>query len=132
MTGGKYYLPYFTYAELACKETNKIILAPGFAEKLIEIRTKFNQTMKVTSCCRSKEHNRKIGGAVKSFHIYDYPRYGFSGCCAIDIATLNNTVRGNLISLAWQLGWTVGIHKNFVHLDRRIDYTGLPQILFLY
>ncbi|WP_342278421.1 MULTISPECIES: D-Ala-D-Ala carboxypeptidase family metallohydrolase [unclassified Candidatus Tisiphia] len=128
----KYYLPYFTHQELACRQTGQIILAAGFAEKLVALRSKFNCPMQLISTCRSKEYNRKIGGVPNSFHIYDYPRYGFTGCCAIDVATSDNTIKGNLISLAWQLGWSIGINKNFTHLDRRIDYTNLKQTIFLY
>lgn len=128
----KYYIPYFTYKELACKATGKIVLAEGFAEKLVELRERFNKPMVITSCCRSSEYNRKIGGAENSFHIYDYPRYGLIGTCAVDVAIHDPTDKGNLIAIAWQLGWSIGVHKNFVHLDRRADYTQLKQRVFGY
>lgn len=128
----KYYIPYFTHQELACKQTGKIILAEGFSDKLIELRTKFNKPMPITSACRSKEYNNKIGGVLNSFHIYDRPRYKFTGACAVDVAIKDPTDKGNLIALAWQLGWSAGVHKSFVHLNRRIDYTSLKQIVFLY
>jgi len=128
----KFFIPYFTYQELACKSTGKLILAVGFANKLVELRTKFNQPMAVTSCCRSKEYNSQIGGSPRSFHVYDQPYYPTDGTCAIDIAITDGTIRGRLIHLAWQLGWSIGINKNFIHLDRRIDYTSLKQTIFLY
>ena len=34
--------------------------------------------------------------------------------------------------LALEKGWTVGVAKNFVHIDRRADYTDLPQIVYVY
>jgi hypothetical protein len=132
MTSNQYYIPYFTAKELACKATGKIALAPGFADKLIELRVKLTQPMAVTSCCRSKEYNRQIGGNPRSFHIYDQPYYPTDGACAIDIAITNGTIRGKLIHLAWEQGWSVGIHKSFIHLDRRVDYTNLKQITFFY
>jgi hypothetical protein len=128
----KYYIPHFTHAELACKQTGKIVLAAGFAEKLVELRTLFAQSMPVVSSCRSREYNTKIGGAKNSFHIYDFPHHSGKGCCAVDIKTSDSTYRGELITLAWNLGWSIGIHKNFLHLDRRIDYTNSKQIVFLY
>lgn len=128
----KYYIPYFTREELACRQTGQIILAAGFAEKLLELRTQLGKPMLVTSCCRSKDYNRKIGGSLNSFHIYDFPRHGFTGTCAIDIAVKDPTDKGHLLALAWQLGWAVGFHKNFLHLDRRIDYTELKQVVFGY
>jgi hypothetical protein len=128
----KYYMPYFTREELACRSTGGLVLAEGFAEKLLTLRTKFGQPMPVTSCCRSSEYNRKIGGALDSFHIYDHPRHGFIGTCAIDIAIKDPTDKGDLMSLAWQLGWSIGFNKNFLHLDRRSDYTELRQTVFGY
>jgi hypothetical protein len=128
----KYYLPYFTGEELACRSSGGLLLADGFAEKLLTLRTKFGKPMPVTSCCRSSEYNRKISGAPDSFHIYDQPRRGFIGTCAIDISIQNPTDKGDLMSLAWQLGWSIGVHKNFIHLDRRSDYTELKQTVFGY
>jgi hypothetical protein len=128
----EYYIPYFTRQELACRSTGGLVLAEGFAEKLLQLRTAFTKPMLVTSCCRSLEYNRKIGGSLNSFHIYDSPRYGFAGSCAIDISIQNPTDKGNLMTIAWNLGWSLGFHKNFLHLDRRIDYTELKQIIFLY
>ncbi len=34
MSNNKYYIPYFTHQELACKATDIVKLAPGFAENL--------------------------------------------------------------------------------------------------
>jgi hypothetical protein len=127
-----YYIPYFTRQELACRSTGGLVLAEGFAEKLLELRTAFNKPMPVTSCCRSLEYNLKIGGSPNSLHVHDYRRYGFIGACAIDTAIQNPTDKGNLLSLAWNLGWSIGFHKNFLHLDRRVDYTELKQVVFSY
>lgn len=128
----KHYITYFTREELACCSTGGLVLAEGFAEKLVTLRTKFGRPMIVTSCCRSLEHNRKVGGSPNSFHIYDVLRQGFIGCCAIDIAVKCPTNKGGLFSLAWNLGWSIGFHKQFLHLDRRVDYTSLKQRVFVY
>ena len=36
--------------------------------------------------------------------------------------------------LAWSLGWSVGLHDGFCHIDRRadLDLPELPQSVFLY
>jgi len=128
----QYYIQYFTHKELACKQTGKLILAQGFADRLTQLRIKFNRPMIVTSCCRSKEYNAKVGGSYRSFHVYDHPYYKTGGSCAIDVAMNDGHIRGKLISLAWRSGWSIGVNKKFVHLDRRIDYTNLKQIIFLY
>ncbi len=88
--------------------------------------------MIITSCCRSREHNKKVGGNLRSLHIYDQPYHQTGGTCAIDIAITDGSARGKLIHLAWQLGWSIGVNKRFIHLDRRIDYTNLKKVMFLY
>ena len=128
----KYHIPYFKHQELACSKTGIVKLAAGFADKLIELRTNLAKPMIVTSCCRSIKHNQQIGGNPNSFHIYDESPHKTNGTCAIDISITNSYSRGQLTTLAWNLGWSVGIAKNFVHLDRRIDHTHLKQALFLY
>jgi hypothetical protein len=128
----KYYIPYFTKEELACRSSGGLLLADGFAEKLLQLRTEFSRPMPVTSCCRSREYNHKISSTPNSFHIYDHPRHGFIGTCAINIAIKNPTGKGDLMSLAWHLGWSIGFNKNFLHLDRRSDYTELKPVVFVY
>ncbi len=128
----KYYISHFTYGELACPATSKIILAQGFADRLVDLRKEFNRQMLVTSACRSKEYNRKIGGHYRSLHVYDLPSHPTGGCCAVDIKMVNGSTKGDLISLAWQSGWSIGIHRDFLHLDRRSDYTELVQTVFTY
>ncbi len=128
-----YYMPYFTKSELACKGSGKILLTEGFRMHLLILREKFNQPMIVTSCCRSLEYNAQIGGAANSFHIYDHQESNRPlGTTAIDISIVEGTTRGKLINLAWNLGWSIGIHKRFIHFDRRSDYTDMPQIVFVY
>ena len=122
----------FKKEELACKATGHLKLAVGFAEKLIQIREAFGQPMPVTSCCRSKDYNTKVGGSPRSFHVYDEPYWPTGGCAAIDITKISPVYGKDLVKLALDLGWSVGVGKTFIHLDRRVDYTDLPQTLFTY
>ena len=120
---------YFSADELRCKGSGLLKLADGFGEKLLDLRISFGHPMKVNSACRSTEHNAKVRGAKNSFHICDTDR----GCCAIDIATPTPAYRTKLIKLALEQGWSVGIAKTFVHLDRRTDYLNRsPQVIFPY
>jgi len=132
MMQDKYYMPYFLCIELACKGSGNILLATGFKEQLLTLRQQFNQPMIVTSCCRSFEYNAKIGGAANSFHIFNHPTRKPAGTAALDVSITNARVRGELINLAWSLGWSIGIHKNFLHLDRRSDYADMEQVVFVY
>lgn len=124
----KYFMPYFTQQGLACKQTRQIV----FAQKLLELRVKFNKPMVITSVCSSRDYNSKIGGIKNSFHIYDHLRYGLLGACAVDVAIKDLTEKGNLLALAWGSGWSKGFHRNFLHLDRRVDYTVQKQTAFCY
>lgn len=120
----------FTAQELKCKGSGSLRLAIGFAEHLIELREAFGQSMRVLSCCRSTNYNKKVGGALKSFHIYDDPNLPAKGTCAIDIATPNIREKERLFHLAKSKGWSIGVYKNFLHLDRRSDYINSKPIIF--
>ena len=124
---------YFTEKELRCKGSGNLRLAPGFGEKLLELRLAYNRPMIVNSCCRSKEHNFNVGGNPRSFHVSDLPFYPTGGCCAIDIDCDDSFSRANLVACGLSLGWWVGVHKSFIHFDRRVDYGISPAPgIFLY
>jgi len=125
-------LPNFSEAELRCKGSGLLILAPGFGRELQALRDEYGKPMIVTSCCRSEAHNRSVGGHPRSLHVCDFPAHDTGGCCAIDIASTWEGNRNRLIFLAWKRGWSVGISSNFVHLDLRSKYTNLPQARFRY
>ena len=120
----------FSAQELKCKGSGGIRLAQGFANHLIDLRKAFDQSMRVLSCCRSTNYNKKVGGASKSFHIYDDPASPANGTCAIDIATPNAIEKNRLFHLAKSKGWSIGVYKNFLHLDRRSDYLVIKPIIF--
>lgn len=120
----------FSDEELACKATGIVRLAPGFVDELKALRLEFARPMTVTSCCRSAEHNTRIGGHGRSLHVYDHNARGLDGAAAIDVLVPARD-RGPLVMLAWQRGWSVGVARAFVHLDRR-DFADMPQMLFGY
>jgi len=127
----------FARHELACRATGEGKLAGGFGGLLIELRVAWDRPMKVLSCCRSKAHNDApismggVGGHLRSLHVYDQPPHGLDGCAAIDIAVADTHAAGLLAFLAWRMGWSVGVPRGFLHLDRR-DLAGLKQALFGY
>lgn len=124
---------FFTEAELRCKGSGKIILAPGFAEALLRLRLGFSRPMVVTSACRSKEHNKRVGGHPRSLHVCDEPYWPTGGCCAVDVATQDANYRAALAYEALKQGWSVGFNKSFLHLDRRTDFGISDSIqMFLY
>lgn len=112
----------FSEKELRCKASGKILLAPGFADRLTTLRLTYGKPMVVNSCCRSAEHNANVGGNARSLHVYDKPFWPTGGCCAIDISVTDATHRARLARMALDLGWWVGVHEQFLHLDRRMDF----------
>ena len=44
----------------------------------------------------------------------------------------NSVFRKDLIKKAIDIGWSVGVARTFIHVDRRIDYTPLPQVVYVY
>ena len=123
----------FTEAELRCKGTGQLRLAPSFADKLREIREAMGEAMVVNSCCRAPSHNRAVGGHPRSLHLTEGGRET-QGCCAIDIGTRGQRpeYRAKLVRLALERGWSVGVHSGFIHLDLRTDLAGLQQNVFNY
>lgn len=122
----------FRHAELACRATGVVQLAPAFDSRLVELRLKYGRPMVVTSCCRSASHNERVGGHPHSLHVFDRPFHATGGTAAIDIKAASAEEAMALIETAIPLGWSVGLPKHgFVHLDRRVDF-GMPRGAFGY
>lgn len=122
----------FSDKELACRHCGKLVLAPGFAEKLKELRLEFGLPMTLSSCCRCNEHNRQEGGNAGSFHLTENIKWKVPGTCAIDVRRQGAEYDRRLLSVALKQDWSIGIAKAFIHLDRRSDYTDLKAALFTY
>ena len=123
----------FSEAELRCKGTGILKLAPGFDEELKSLRLNFGRPMVVNSCCRAPSHNARVGGHPRSLHLTEGGRET-GGTCAIDISrnNLSQSDEVELVQLALAAGWSVGVHVSFFHLDLRSKYTGLSQNIFNY
>jgi len=120
----------FTRTELQCKcGCNSLVLAEGFAENLRQLRELFKQPMIINSCCRCPRNNAVVGGADMSYHLTNNAIS--KGTCAIDIARRGYDYDSSLIQWALSLGWSVGLHKRFIHIDRRVDY-GQPAVIYHY
>ncbi len=121
---------FFSTIEMECKCGKKCLnLAPGFIEKLDELRVSFGYPMIVNSCCRCPTHNENVGGKPSSYHLI--VNNIAKGTCAIDIKRKDYNYDAALIGAALDLGWSVGLAKTFIHLDRRGDY-GAPRVIFTY
>lgn len=124
---------YFSDKELACRCCGVVKLNPIFDSKLLQLRTNVNEPMKVNSCCRCATHNKKVGGAKRSFHLSDDTGYVTGGTCAIDIKRSEyNSYNIKLVLDAFDAGFSIGVHPSFFHLDIRTDAVKKPQIVFSY
>jgi len=125
-------LDHFSHSELACPTTGEVRLAPGFGEALEQLRIKFDTPIYLTSACRSPSHNVKVRGHPRSLHLTVNDYWGTGGTCAVDAVATEGQYRAKLIALALDQDWSGGVASNFIHLDRRSRYCGLPQVLYHY
>ena len=125
-------LDHFSRSELACPTTGEVRLASGFGEALERLRVELDEPVYLTSACRSPLHNAKINGHPQSLHLVVNSLWGTGGTCAVDVGAINGEFKAKLITLALDQEWSIGVASNFIHLDRRSRYCGLPQVLYHY
>jgi len=85
---------------------------PILIEQLEYFRGFVKKPFVITSSYRTKEYNKKIGGAKKSQHLLGN---------AVDISTKGwgGKHKANLVYIAISNGLSVGVSKNFIHIDYR-------------
>lgn len=122
-------LPYFPKHELACQGCGVVHLDIRFAAALPALRQAWGAPLTPTSVCRTPSHNTAVGGHPRSLHLTGNPYHPTNGCMAADFAWPDDKLA--FARLAWQMGWSVGLHDSFIHVDRRADI-GLQKRVFLY
>ena len=125
-------LDHFSHSELACPTTDQVRLAAGFGEALERLRVELDEPIYLNSACRSPQHNAKVRGHPRSLHLTVNDHWGTGGTCAVDAVASDGQYRAKLITLALDQDWSGGVASNFIHLDRRSRYCGLPQVLYHY
>lgn len=130
------YSEHFTELELQDPYTKEIKLTPLFIDNLEILREVYARPMSLTSACRSLQQNtwlqsRGYAASTNSLHLMDNKKYN-TQCCAVDLKRPNDRDLANLVFQALNLGWSVRIANNFIHLDLRTRYTDLPQVVGTY
>ena len=125
-------LDHFSRSELACPTTDEVRLASGFGEVLERLRAELDEPVYLTSACRSPLHNAKIIGHPQSLHLIVNGCWGTVGTCAVDVGAIDGEFKAKLITLALDQEWSVGFASNFIHLDQRFRYCGLPEVVYHY
>jgi len=112
---------YFSDNELKCKCCGLKNLDPYLEIELLIYRETLGLPLLVNSCCRCPKHNKEIGGAPNSYHKTEGVDDGRKGTLAIDLRVRNDEERAIMMTVAFNLGWSVGCYKTFIHIDRRVD-----------
>ena len=66
---GSWRWPNFSPAEIACRGTGKLLINEPALDKLQALRNRLGKPLIVRSAYRSPEHNRAVGGAMRSKHM---------------------------------------------------------------
>jgi hypothetical protein len=124
---------WFSARELACRGSGEVRLHPDFANALVSLRVAHGRPMVLTSACRRRDHNARVGGAARSYHLLDHTwPDGSIGTLAVDVRVGDAVEAWRLGGLAIDLGWSVGVStRGFLHLDMR-SLVGEPAALFGY
>jgi uncharacterized protein YcbK (DUF882 family) len=115
MTNSEIVAPFFKPAEFNLDGVPVIDkMNSAFLLIIVELRRRCGFPFVLNSTWRSAEKNRKVGGAKDSMHLKGR---------AVDIAVGNGTQRAILLKMALEMGLSVGIMVNAVHVDNREDQT---------
>ena len=103
----------FKVKEFACKDgSDPIFISLELVEVLQKIRTHFGKAVTITSAYRTAKHNKSVGGAVYSQHLYGMAAdIKVKEICPKDVAAYAETLLPNTGGL--------GIYSTFVHVDVR-------------
>lgn len=103
----------FKLREFECKDGSHLVkLDSKLLEKLQILRDRLGVPLTINSGYRTPEHNKKVGGAVNSFHMQGK---------AVDVSKKNiKLTDAQLIKLCEEIGFdAIGIYDTFIHLDMR-------------
>jgi uncharacterized protein YcbK (DUF882 family) len=110
---------YFEEEEF--KMGNEIVfdkMQEDFLCLLDDLRVYVKEPLHITSSYRSESYNKSVGGSKTSQHLTGN---------AVDLHCNNGKLRRKIVQNALELGLSVGVAKNFIHIDNR-----LRQIVFTY
>lgn len=103
----------FKVKEFACKDgSDPIFISPDLVDVLQKIRTHFGKAVTITSAFRTADHNKSVGGAAYSQHLYGTAAdIKVKGIKPKDVAAYAEKLLPNTGG--------IGIYSTFVHVDVR-------------
>ena len=110
----------FRTKEFASPDSNVIFINKVLVEMLGELRHRIGRPIYINSGYRTVAHNKKVGGAENSYHLYG---------AAVDIRAEGYTPKEIYRMLDNMLGRWGGLeeHETFVHFDVRDDKWRKPH-----
>lgn len=126
-------LPFFTKGELGCRHCGEVKIDIRLAALLPAMRQRWGKPLTPTSVCRCLLHNTSVGGHPRSLHLIDNPVWPTDGSGAVDISWRDWPAQTKLdfARMAHRLGFRIGLHDSFVHLDIGREL-GMSPAPFLY
>ena len=86
-------VPGFMDNEFVCRCCGKYLADPAMLKGLTAFRLILNKPVIITSAYRCPKHNREVGGASKSYHLYGKAvDIYIKGVTAVDLAKMAETV----------------------------------------
>lgn len=114
-------LKYFKPSEFIMHSQNVYDkMSMWFLKKLDKLRHEFGLPMVLNSSYRTPTYNQVIGGKPKSMHLK-------GRAVDIDATRYTGAQRAKLVKLALDMGFSVGVSSDMIHLDDREN-----QVLFGY
>lgn len=106
--------PNFKPSEFRCRHCDQYMHDPEFLDALSRLRKEWGRGLKVNSGTRCLQHNKKIGGSKKSYHLPP------NVAADISIRGMEGDEPIQLLHAARRLGFNgCGRGNTFLHLDRR-------------
>ncbi len=111
--GDKYLREHFKVREFACADgSDMILISLELAEVLDNMRRHFNAPIIINSAYRTASHNKKVGGAKRSQHLYgNAADIVVKGVSPAKVAAYAETLL--------QEKGGIGEYRGFVHIDVR-------------
>lgn len=105
--------PHFKVREFACQDgTDPVFIDQDLINLLEQIRTHFNAPITINSGYRNPSHNKKVGGATYSQHVYGKAAdIVVKGIAPATVAAYVETLIPN--------SGGIGTYSSWVHVDTR-------------
>ena len=111
--GTKFLSKNFRVREFRCKDdTDPIFIDSDLVDVLQKVRDHFGKAVTITSAFRTASHNKKVGGATYSQHLY-------GKAADIKISGVTPSVVADYVETLMPSTGGIGRYSTFTHVDVR-------------